>query len=80
MRRIIYSVKIIYFRYRSCVIVSKWQPNSNTTYNAKKPETLAVTVITLGEKIKGWLNQINKSNNEPFKPNSRLVWGRNVEC
>lgn len=41
----------------------------------KKTENLAVTVITLGEKIKGWLNQINKSNNEPFKPNSRLVWG-----
>jgi tRNA(fMet)-specific endonuclease VapC len=41
----------------------------------KRPEHLAVTVITLEEKIKGWLEQINKSNNEPFKPNSKLVWG-----
>ncbi|MBK1987571.1 type II toxin-antitoxin system VapC family toxin [Sphaerospermopsis aphanizomenoides BCCUSP55] len=41
----------------------------------KKPENLAVTVITFEEKIKGWLNEINKSNNEPFKPNSKLIWG-----
>lgn len=41
----------------------------------KKPENLAVTVITLEEKIKGWLNQINRSNNEPFKLNSKLLWG-----
>jgi tRNA(fMet)-specific endonuclease VapC len=40
----------------------------------KKPESLAVTVITLEEKIKGWLKEINNSNNEPFKPNSKLVW------
>ncbi|BAY25033.1 hypothetical protein NIES2100_48330 [Calothrix sp. NIES-2100] len=39
-----------------------------------KPESLAVTVITLEEKIKGWLNKINNSNNEPFKPNSQLLW------
>ncbi|MFM6323746.1 MAG: type II toxin-antitoxin system VapC family toxin [Dolichospermum sp.] len=43
--------------------------------NQKKPENLAVTVITFEEKIKGWLKEINKSNNEPFKPNSKLVWG-----
>ncbi|MDB9457130.1 hypothetical protein PN473_01655, partial [Dolichospermum circinale CS-545/17] len=41
----------------------------------KKPENLAVTVITLEEKIKGWLNQINRSNNEPFKLDSKLLWG-----
>lgn len=40
----------------------------------KKPENLAVTVITLEEKMKGWLNEINKRNNEAFRVNSKLLW------
>lgn len=40
----------------------------------KKPESLAVTVITLEEKIKGWLKAINNRNNEPLKSNSKLIW------
>lgn len=40
----------------------------------KKPESLAVTVITLEEKMKGWLSKININNNEPFKSSSKLVW------
>ncbi|QLE57721.1 type II toxin-antitoxin system VapC family toxin [Nostoc sp. TCL26-01] len=40
----------------------------------KRPESIAVTVITLEEKIKGWLKAVNNSNNEPFKVNSKLVW------
>ncbi|UKO97035.1 type II toxin-antitoxin system VapC family toxin [Nostoc sp. UHCC 0870] len=40
----------------------------------KNPENLAVTVITLEEKMKGWLNEINKSNNEAFRVNSKLLW------
>ncbi len=39
-----------------------------------KPESLAVTVITLEEKIKGWLKAINNRNNEPLKSNSKLIW------
>lgn len=40
----------------------------------KRPESIAVTAITLGEKIKGWLKAVNNNNNEPFKVNSKLVW------
>ncbi|MDZ7958958.1 MAG: type II toxin-antitoxin system VapC family toxin [Aulosira sp. DedQUE10] len=39
-----------------------------------KPKNLAVTVITLEEKIKGWLKVIKNSNNEPFKSNNKFVW------
>lgn len=40
----------------------------------KRHESIAVTVITFEEKIKGWLKAVNNSNNEPFKVNSKLVW------
>ncbi|YAF97353.1 MAG: type II toxin-antitoxin system VapC family toxin [Nodularia sp. CChRGM 3473] len=33
----------------------------------KKPESLAVTVITLEEKMKGWLRKMNINNNEPLR-------------
>ncbi|BAY77662.1 hypothetical protein NIES25_41290 [Nostoc linckia NIES-25] len=44
--------------------------------NQKKAESLAVTVVTLEEKMKGWLSSINKCNSEPFKSNNvkNLVW------
>lgn len=38
-----------------------------------KPENLAVTVITLQEKMKGWLKAIHDCNNQPFK-SDKLIW------
>ncbi|WP_225896279.1 PIN domain-containing protein [Amazonocrinis nigriterrae] len=40
----------------------------------KKPENLAVTVITLEEKIKGWLKSIKDCNSNLSKYNTKLVW------
>jgi tRNA(fMet)-specific endonuclease VapC len=40
----------------------------------KNPENIALTVITLEEKMKGWLKSINEYNNNPFKSNNKLVW------
>ncbi|MCC5609558.1 type II toxin-antitoxin system VapC family toxin [Nostoc sp. CHAB 5834] len=35
---------------------------------------LAITVITFEEKVKGWLNVINKYSNQPSKYD-KLIWG-----
>lgn len=39
----------------------------------QNPENLAITVITFEEKVKGWLNVINKYNNQPSKYD-KLIW------
>lgn len=40
----------------------------------QNPENLAITVITFEEKVKGWLNVINKYNNQASKY-EKLIWG-----
>lgn len=40
----------------------------------QNPENLAITVITFEEKVKGWLNVINKYNNQLSKYD-KLIWG-----
>lgn len=54
-------------------VFQKHHPILTQRISQKNPDNIALTVITLEEKMKGWLNTINKYNSYPFDSN-KLVW------